>query len=178
MCLKSDSRLPSLPAGARPPPPLLARPLLEAPLQRPLPARCGWRSRTPRLTLQLGRRFAIGLKIAASPWPARPRPRVPAPAPRPALPARPGSAPVARAARRSRGQTQRSSSAQLRSGARRGHAAPGRPIRHAGRQQQQEDGCRRHRRAAGAPHADDPRAQVRGPSLQERVRILLRLSRK
>lgn len=35
----------------------------------PLPsaARCGGRSPAPRLTLQLGRRFAIGVKIAASP---------------------------------------------------------------------------------------------------------------
>lgn len=48
-----------------------AGPRRKAPLQLPLPARCGWPSPAPRLTLQLGRRFAIGLKIAASLPPAR-----------------------------------------------------------------------------------------------------------
>jgi hypothetical protein len=72
-----------------------------APSCAPSSARCGWRTPAPRLTLQLGRRLAIGLKIAASPPSRAP---VPAPAPRPALlsrpparppgPARPRSAPL------------------------------------------------------------------------------------
>lgn len=134
----------------------------------PPPRRCGWRA--PRLTLQLGRRLAIGLKIAA---PAR-------------SPARPGKGRISPAGAEpqaelissphgssSRVPLFRCAALLLRPAARRGHAAPGRPVQRAERRQ--EDGCRGPGRAAGAAHAHDPRAQVGRPCLQERVRLLLRL---
>lgn len=144
-------------------------PIPATPLARhPPPRRCGWRA--PRLTLQLGRRLAIGLKIAA---PAR-------------SPARPGKGRISPAG--AEPQAERISSphgcssrvplfrcAALlpRPAALSGHAAPGRPVQRAERRQ--EDGCRGPGRAAGTAHAHDPRAQVGGPCLQERVRLLLRL---
>ena len=146
---KHGAGAPSQPAPEPAPPGLAlrpgrqARPGPQAPLQCPLPARCGGCSRAPRLTLQLGRRFAIGLKIAASPSPASPpaspgpgcplpprgrlSPPVPARLQSPAQPAQPAAAAAAAAAEVGR------PSAQLGWSARRGHAAPGRPVRHAGR---------------------------------------------
>lgn len=138
------------------------------PARHPPPRRCGWRA--PRLTLQLGRRLAIGLKIAA---PAR-------------SPARPGKGRISPAGAEplaerissphgcsSRVPLFRCAALLLRPAALSGHAAPGRPVQRAERRQ--EDGCRGPGRAAGTAHAHDPRAQVGGPCLQERVRLLLRL---
>lgn len=131
------------------------------PARHPPPRRCGWRA--PRLTLQLGGRLAIGLKIATpARWPAG----AGAEPPQPELILSPRGRFV---------QVLFSRCAALfpRPAALRGHAAPGRPVQRAGRRR--EDGCRGPGRAAGASYAHDPRAQVGGPRLQERVRLLLRL---
>lgn len=124
-----------------------ARPRRGAPSGAPSPARCGWRSPAPRLTLQLGRRLAIGLKIAASPPPQAPGARSRPAARSRRLPARLGSCrprsrhvrsppawPLARwRRRRAPAPTPAPTPTLGRFGARRGHAAPGRPVQHAGR---------------------------------------------
>lgn len=95
------------------------------PARHPPPRRCGWRA--PRLTLQLGRRLAIGLKIAPARSPARPGKGRISPAgaePQPERISSPhgSSSPV---------PLFRCAALLPRPAALRGHAAPGRPVQRA-----------------------------------------------